>query len=264
MSSYEKITLEERGHIAIITINRPERMNAIDPQTSKELHEAWSHFRDTDDLWVGVITGAGDRAFSAGNDLVAMSQAQQTGDTAAMAHGGAAFGGITRGFECWKPIIAAINGYCLAGGLEIALSCDIRVASENASFGLPEPTRGIIPGAGGTQRLPRMVPMAVAMKLLMTGGRIDARAALAAGLVSDVVPQDQLLSKAREIAEEICSCGPLAVRAIKEAAIRGREMSLDEGLALESEKSREIGRTEDAREGPLAFAQKRKPEYKGR
>jgi enoyl-CoA hydratase/carnithine racemase len=102
------------------------------------------------------------------------------------------------------------------------------------------------------------------MKLLMTGGRIDARAALAAGLVSDVVPQDQLLSKAREIAEEICSCGPLAVRAIKEAAIRGREMSLDEGLALESEKSREIGRTEDAREGPLAFAQKRKPEYKGR
>jgi enoyl-CoA hydratase/carnithine racemase len=263
MTDFERILYSKEGRIAYVTINRPEKLNAVDPLTSAELLQAFTDFKEDDEVWVAILTGAGERAFSTGNDLVATAmRAQGQGDTRPVPP--AAFGGITRGFECWKPIIAAINGYCLAGGLEIALSCDIRVASENASFGLPEPTRGIIPGAGGTQRLPRMVPMAVAMKLLMTGGRIDARAALAAGLVSDVVPQDQLLSKAREIAEEICSCGPLAVRAIKEAAIRGREMSLDEGLALESEKSREIGRTEDAREGPLAFAQKRKPEYKGR
>jgi enoyl-CoA hydratase/carnithine racemase len=260
---FERILYAKEGRIAFVTINRPEKLNAIDPLTSAELLEAFTDFKEDDNVWVAILTGAGDRAFSTGNDLVATAmRAQGQGDSRPVPL--AAFGGITRGFECYKPIIAAINGYCLAGGLEIALSCDIRICSPNASFGLPEPTRGIIPGAGGTQRLPRVVPMAIAMKLLMTGGRIDAETALRTGLVSDVVPQDQLMAKAREIADEICNCGPLAVRAVKEAVMRGRELPLEEGLKIETEKSRDIGRTEDAREGPLAFAEKRRPEYKGR
>jgi enoyl-CoA hydratase/carnithine racemase len=174
------------------------------------------------------------------------------------------FAGITRGFECWKPMIAAINGYCLAGGLELALSCDIRIAAEHATFGLPEPKRAIIPAAGGTQRLPRTVPLAFAMELLLTGDRFDAETALRFGLVSRVVPADKLLATAEEIAGKILECGPLAVRAIKQAALEGRQLSLTDGLKLESEFAGKVFRSEDAREGPTAFAQKRKPEYKGR
>jgi enoyl-CoA hydratase/carnithine racemase len=259
---FERILYSKEGRIAHVTINRPEKLNAIDPLTSAELLDAFTDFKGDDGVWVAILTGAGERAFSTGNDLVATAMRGQGQGGAAVRP--APFGGITRSFECYKPIIAAINGYCLAGGLEIALSCDIRICTPGSSFGLPEPTRGLIPGAGGTQRLPRLVPMAVARKMLMTGGRIDAEAALRAGLVSDVVPADQLMAKAREIAEEICACAPLSVRFVKEAVTRGLEMPLAQGLDLESEKSRENSRTEDAREGPLAFAQKRKADYKGR
>jgi enoyl-CoA hydratase/carnithine racemase len=174
------------------------------------------------------------------------------------------FGGITRQYECYKPIIAAINGYCLAGGLEIALSCDIRIAAEHAEFGLPEPKRAIIPGAGGTQRLPRAVPLAFAMELLLTGDRFDAQTALRFGLVSRVVPQAELMATAEAIAKKILENGPLAVRAVKEVAMRGLDMTLEDGLRLEAQKTGPIFSTEDAREGPLAFAQKRKPVYKGK
>ena len=263
--TFEKVIYEKRGRIGIVTINRPERMNAIDPQTSEELHRAWCDFRDDDGLWVGIFTGAGEKAFSAGNDLVAMSQLQQQGISAVGAiYSRAPFGGITRNFECWKPMIAAINGYCLAGGLELALSCDVRIAAEHASFGLPEPKRAIIPAAGGTQRLPRAVPLAFAMELLLTGDRFDAETALRFGLVSRVVPADQLMATAEEIAAKILECGPLAVRAIKQAALQGRQMPLEDGLKLESQLAGQVFRSEDAREGPTAFAQKRKPAYKGR
>jgi len=161
-------------------------------------------------------------------------------------------------------MIAAINGHCLAGGLELALRCDIRVAAEHATFGLPEPTRAIMPGAGGTQRLPRAIPLAFAMEILLVGGRIDAPTALRWGLVSHVVPLAELMAKAEEIANAICECGPLAVRGIKQAAYQGLDMTLEEGLALEAKLMADVLRTEDARQGPLAFAQKRKPEYKGR
>jgi enoyl-CoA hydratase/carnithine racemase len=265
MGSYEKITYEKRGRVAIVTINRPERMNAIDPQTSAEMHEAWCDFRDSDDLWVGILTGAGERAFSAGNDLVVMSQAQQGGAAStAAAFSRAPFGGITRNFECWKPMIAAINGYCLAGGLEMALSCDIRVAAEHAQFGLAEVTRGIIPGAGGTQRLPRLIPFGPALELLLSGGRFDAAWAYRYALVNHVVPADQVMPKALEIAETLCANAPLAVRLVKEAAYKGLSLPLEEGLRLEIEQSRKVLATEDAREGPLAFAQKRQPVWKGR
>jgi enoyl-CoA hydratase/carnithine racemase len=258
MADFEKILYEKKDKIAIITINRPDRMNAIDPQTSKDLYDAWSDIRDDDNLWVGILTGSGDRAFSTGMDLVAASQA------GGRLERGAPFGGITRGFEMWKPMIAAINGYALAGGLEIALCCDIRIAADHAQFGQPEPRWAIIPGAGGTQRLPRAIPLAIAMELLLTGGRIDAQAALRYGLVSQVMPLAELMPRAMEIANTICENGPLAVRATKEAAMRGLSMTLEDGLALEADLSAKIIRTEDAREGPLAFAQKRKPQFKGR
>ena len=261
---FEKILYEKDGRIAIVTINRPERMNAIDPQTSFELLTAMSNFRDDEDLWVAILTGAGDRAFSAGNDLVTMSEMMAGKVEFSREMTRAPFGGITRGFECWKPMIAAINGYCLAGGLEIAISCDIRVAAEHAQFGVPEVTRAIIPGAGGTQRLPRMLPKGIALELLITGGRFDAEWALRYGLVNYVVPADQVMPKARELADAICENGPLAVRAVKESALSGLEKSLADGLDGENEFSRKVVTSEDAREGPLAFAQKRKPEYKGR
>ena len=261
---FEKILYEKDGRVAIVTINRPERMNAIDPQTSFELLAAMSDFRDDDDLWVAIITGAGERAFCAGNDLVTMSEMMAGKVEFSREMTSAPFGGITRGFECWKPMIAAINGYCLAGGLEIAICCDIRVAAEHAQFGVPEVTRAIIPGAGGTQRLPRMLPKGIALELLITGGRFDAEWALRYGLVNYVVPADQVMPKAREIADAICENGPLAVRAVKESALSGLEKSLEDGLAGEVEFSRRVVISEDAREGPLAFAQKRKPEYKGR
>jgi enoyl-CoA hydratase/carnithine racemase len=174
------------------------------------------------------------------------------------------FGGITRGFECWKPMIAAINGFCLAGGLELALTCDIRIAAEHATFGLPEPKRAIIPAAGGTQRLPRAVPLAFAMELMLTGERFDAQTALSFGLVSRVVPADQLMATVEDVAGKILECGPLAVRTIKQSVLQGRETSLEDGLKLESQLAGVVMRSEDAREGPTAFAQKRKPQYKGR
>ncbi len=263
--SYEKIIYEKRGRIAIVTMNRPERMNAIDAQTSAEMHEAFCDFRDDDALWVAILTGAGERAFSAGNDLVAMSAAQQGGAAStAAAFGRAPFGGITRGYECWKPMIAAINGYCLAGGLEIALSCDIRVAAEHAQFGLAEVTRGIIPGAGGTQRLPRAIPFGPALELLLTGDKFDAQWAYRYGLVNYVLPADQVMAKAIAIAERLCENAPMSLRLVKEAVYKGANMPIEEGLRLEIEQSKRVLMTEDAREGPLAFAQKRKPEWKGR
>ena len=181
------------------------------------------------------------------------------------AYSRAPFGGITRNFECWKPMIAAINGYCLAGGLEMALSCDIRIAAEHAQFGLPEVTRAIIAGAGGTQRLPRLIPFGLALELLLTGGKFDAQWAFRYGLVNHVVPADQVMPKAIAIAEAICENGPLAVRLAKEAAYRGPQPDRSKkGCSFEIEQSRKVLASEDAREGPLAFAQKRKPEYKGR
>jgi enoyl-CoA hydratase/carnithine racemase len=262
MPDYKNILYEKRDHVAYVTINRPDRRNAIDPATSHELKAAFEGFKADDDAWVAILTGAGDQAFSAGADLVAMSAALSGGGEGVPMN--VPFGGITRAYECWKPIIAAINGYCLAGGLEIALSCDIRVAADHAQFGLPEPKRAIIPAAGGTQRLPRSVPLAFAMELLLTGDRFDAQTALRFGLVSRVVPQAELMATAETIAGRILECGPLAVRAIKQAVLRGREMSLEDGLRLEGQLAGPIFGTEDAREGPRAFAEKRKPAYKGR
>ena len=173
-------------------------------------------------------------------------------------------GGITRNLEIWKPIIAAINGYCLAGGLEIALACDIRIASETATFGLTEVSRGIIPVAGGTQRLPKLIPLGKSLEMILTGERIDAQEAYRIGLVNRVVPTGQLLPEAMRLAERICANAPLAVKAAKEAVYRGMNLPLSEGLWLEQQLADPVCQSEDAKEGPRAFFEKRPPVFKGK
>lgn len=261
------IIYEKKGRIAMITINRPEAMNAIDPETSEELGKAWLDFRDDPNLWVAILTGAGDKAFSAGADLKKMIPFLATlspFERKEREDKFPGFGGITRNLNIWKPMIAAINGFCLAGGLEMALACDLRVAAEHATFGLVEVSRGIIPGAGGTQRLPRMIPVAKALEMILMAKRIDAQEALRLGLVNKVVPASEVMPTAMQMAEAILENAPLAVRAAKEAIIRGLSLPLDEGLRLESTLQSYLLRTEDAIEGPKAFAEKRKPRYKAR
>ena len=246
-----------------ITIDRPEALNALDPAHNDALAAAFARFRDDPAAWVAIVTGGGERAFSAGADLKALIPARAESVRAGEGIG-TTFAGITRGFTCWKPLIAAINGYAVGGGLELALCCDLRVAAEHARFGLPEVKWGIIPGAGGTQRLPRAIGLGRAMELLLTGELIDAAEALRIGLVNRVVPLPELLPAARALAEVIVQRGPLAVRAAKQAALEGLDGPLDAGLALETRLSEELLRTADSREGLRAFAEKRPPHFHAR
>lgn len=268
------VLYERRSRVAYVTINRPEAHNALDPETSHAMAHIWKQFHEDPDAWVAVLTGAGDKAFCAGADLKSLipQRAAQARSERQSEHGqreeqqdeDGGFGGLTRGFITWKPVIAAINGYCLAGGLELALACDIRLASTNAQFGLTEVRWALIPGAGGTQRLPRVVPLGIAMEMILTGNLIDAQEAYRIGLVNRVLPLPELLPAATELAETIASRGPLAVRAAKRAIIEGLSLPLSEGLRLERRLFHEIIQTEDASEGPRAFAEKRPPQYHGR
>jgi enoyl-CoA hydratase/carnithine racemase len=248
----------KEGRIAIMTINRPEAMNALNADVSREMREAMIDFRDNNDLWVAIITGAGDRAFSAGADIKDFRPATQEDmervrDAAPV-----------RADTIWKPFIAAINGYALGGGLEMAMTCDIRIAAEHAQLGQPEINIGFMPGAGGTQRLTRFVPRAIAAEILLTGNRITAQEAYRIGLVNKVVPLDKLMDTAKEMANTICSRGPLGVRASKEAMIRGYDMVLEDGLKLESQLATHIRTTDDFMEGARAFVEKRPPDYKAK
>ncbi|MDP3936909.1 MAG: enoyl-CoA hydratase-related protein [Deltaproteobacteria bacterium] len=261
------IRFERDGSVAILTIDRPEVHNALDSGTSDELTRAWSEFRDDDRLRVAVLTGAGEKAFCSGADLRGVGEfykSMTSSERLRRADSEPGLGGITRNLRIDKPIIAAINGYCLAGGLETALACDLRIASENATFGLPEVTRGIIPGAGGTQRLPRLIGPERALDLILSGRRIDAREAERIGLVTKVVPLARLREEALSIAIRIAENAPLAVRAAKAAVWSGLDLSLDEGLRLEQRIAEPVRQSEDAQEGPRAFLEKRKPEFKGR
>jgi len=261
------IRFECDGAIALLTIDRPKVHNALDFETSDALVDAWMRFRDDDALRVAILTGAGERAFCAGADLRGVADFYKTLTSAQRLRRSEqvpGLGGITKNLAIDKPIIAAVNGYCLAGGLEIALACDLRIASENATFGLPEVTRGIIPGAGGTQRLPRLIGPERALDLILTGRRIDAREAERIGLVTRVVALDDLRQEAIAVARAIAENGPLAVRAAKAAVWRGLDVPLEEGLRLEQLLAEPVRQSEDAQEGPRAFLEKRKPEFKGR
>jgi len=254
------VSYEKEGRIAVFTINRPEAMNALNMETMRELRQVMTEFRDDPELWVGIITGTGEKAFCGGADIkdTLPFMKEHGRDPWAMPPS------IMRGLEMWKPLVAAINGMALGGGLELALACDIRIAAETARLGTPEVTLGLIPGWGGTQRLPRVIPWCKAAELLLMGKLIDAQEAYRIGLVNKVVPQAEVMATAKEWAQIICKAGPLAVRAAKEAMIRGSAMTLEEGLRLENSLVASVMSTEDFAEGTRAFIEKRKPGYKAK
>jgi E-phenylitaconyl-CoA hydratase len=262
------LLFEVKEKIATITFNRPEAMNAMDPDTYTRLSEAWIEVRDNPDIWVAVITGANNpdrppekQAFTAGADLKKtipqtpeMWHFWQTQEELI----------LNRGLEVWKPIIAAVNGFCLAGGMTLLFATDIRIASEQATFGISEVKRGILPGNGGTQRAVRQFPYPIAMEMLLLGDTITAQQALQFGLLNKVVPAERLMDEALAYARRIAANPPLAVRAIKELAVRSQYMHLQDGLRLEQAIGSVLRQTEDAKEGPRAFAEKRPAIFHGR
>ena len=244
----DEVLRERHGHVEIVTINRPDQRNAINGAVSLAMSEIMDDLEKDDDCWVVIITGAGDKAFSAGMDLKAFA----SGEGGGIINGNGGFAGITtRVFP--KPIIAAVNGSALAGGFEIMLSCDLVVAVEHAVFGIPEAKRGLIAGGGGLIRMPKRLPMAIALEMGMTGDSIDARRAEALGLVNKVVPADEVLERALEWAAEFAR-GPLVAHAQAKAAVDGGlQGTLAEGIALEQGAFAVVGRTEDARLGITSF-----------
>jgi crotonobetainyl-CoA hydratase len=259
--AYNYAKYEKKDRIAYVTLNRPEVMNALHIHAHQELTEIWNDFRDDPETWVAIITGAGEKAFSTGNDLKYTAEHAGEGFPAFPSGG---FGGITNRFECWKPIIAAVNGYALGGGLEIALACDIIIAAEHARFGLPEPTVGIIAAFGGLHRLPRQVPLKVAMGMILTGRQITAQEAYRIGLVNEIVPLKDLMPTAEKWAQDILRCAPIAMRASKEGVIKGLDMPLLEAINTKFPERQKWLTSEDLIEGPRAFAEKRLPIWKGR
>jgi enoyl-CoA hydratase/carnithine racemase len=254
----EFIRYEKRNRIAYVTINRPEVMNALHPPANDELSAVWDDFVADDDVWVGILTGAGERAFCAGNDLKWTAEHGMP----RMPKGG--FAGLVFRDDIWKPLIAAVNGVALGGGLEIALSCDLIVAAEHAKLGLPEPRVGLMAAAGGVHRLPRHIPLKIAMGMMLTGRHVPAAEAARWGLVNEVVPGPQVMAAAERWANEILECAPISVQASKQAALQGLGRPLEQAWAEPYPLVRKLFSSEDLTEGPLAFAQKRKPVWKNR
>ena len=248
------VKYEKRNHIAYITFNRPERMNAMHPPTSVEMDGVWDDFVADKSSWVAIVTGAGDKGFSAGNDLRWQAENRAQLGEALRAKGG--FAGITARFDIYKPIIAAVNGFALGGGFEIALACDIIIAAEHARFGLPEPRVGLMAAAGGVHRLPRHIPLKIAMGMMLTGKHITAAEALRYGIANEVVPLKDLIPTAEKWAAEIMECSPLSVQASKEAALNGLGLPVQEALAKHYDLQTKLFRSKDAIEGPLAFSAK--------
>jgi enoyl-CoA hydratase/carnithine racemase len=250
------VSCEKESKIVTIRLDLTETHNRVDAQSFQDLSRSLIDFRDDPEAWVAIITGTGE-SFTTGadHDTVLRPWAEKAFQSPPL---------IMRGLHIWKPLIAAVNGAARGTGLEIALSCDIRILSENAYLQLPEVGRGLIPGLGGTQRLPRMISSAKAAEMILLGTPVSAEEAYRIGLVNKVVPLAQLLPTAKEWAAKICENGPLGVRRAKEAMIRGRDMALEDGLHLELTFFEEVLQSEDYREGLAALVEERKPRYRGR
>ncbi|MGH7815344.1 MAG: enoyl-CoA hydratase-related protein [Candidatus Binataceae bacterium] len=257
----EFIKYEKRGHLAYITFNRPDRMNALHPPCHSEMTQVWDDFAADKAMWIAILTGAGEKAFSAGNDL--RYTAENSASTAEMVPARGGFAGITARYDILKPIIAAVNGYALGGGFEIALACDIVIAADHAMFGLPEPRVGLMALAGGVHRLPRHIPLKIAMGMMLTGRKITAQQAHELGIVNEVVPAKDLMAAAERWANEIMECSPASIRATKEAAMGGLGMPVEQAIEKHFDGISKLFRSPDVIEGPLAFAQKRKPNWSG-
>jgi enoyl-CoA hydratase/carnithine racemase len=262
---FQTILFEIRNQIAYVTFNRPEAMNAVNRQMARDLVDACKQIEDDSAIRIAIFSGAGDKAFSAGMDLKERSETAFSPIERRQQKLSATIHTQTRGVAAiTKPTIAAIRGYCVGGGLEFALACDLRVAAEDAKLGLAEVKRGLIPGAGGTQRLARTVGVAKALEICLTGDNVIGTDALRLGLVNIAVPATDVMKAAEDLAARILKGAPMSVLFIKEAIKKGVELSLDEGFRLESDLSALIGSTEDAKEGPRAFAEKRAPVWKGK
>jgi enoyl-CoA hydratase/carnithine racemase len=259
MSPYEFCTIERDGPLTIITMARPEVMNALHPPANFELAQAFDDFASDPDQWVAIITGAGERAFSAGNDL----KYQAAGHKLEIPPTG--FGGLTARYDLDKPVIAAVNGVAMGGGFEIALASDLIIASENAVFALPEPRVGLAALAGGLHRLPRQIGLKNALGMILTGRRVGAEEAKALGFVNEVAPGGELLQAARRWADMILECSPMSIRASKQAVYRGLGIAdLRSAVETPYPAVRDMVNSADFIEGPRAFAEKRKPEWKGK
>jgi len=258
----DKVLYSVDDHLATVTINRPDKMNAMDPDVYRALSEAWIAIRDDPDVWVALVTGAGERAFSSGADLNStISPGEQSWDSFWRTQEEPL---LNRGLEVWKPVISAVNGYCLGGGMTLLLATDIRIAGTDATFGLTEVKRGILPANGGTQRVMRQLPYPIAMDLLLSGNPIDADEAARWGLVNEVVETENVLDVAETYARNLVDNAPLAMQAIKELAVRGQDNSLSEGLRMEQSFVRHLFETEDAQEGVAAFREDREPQWEGK
>jgi len=257
---YEFIRYEKEGRLAVVTINRPEVMNALHPPAHVELAAAFDDFAADPECWVAIITGAGEKAFSAGNDL----KFTASKGTRSLTMPPSGFAGLTSRFDLFKPLIAAVNGLALGGGFEIALACDVVIAAEHARFGLPEPRVGLAALAGGMQRLVRMIPEKVAMGMMLTGKPIPAARAAELGVVNEVTTAAELMATARRWAAEMFECSPLSLRATKQVATQSRGLPLREALEKSYPAVGELLKSEDIREGVAAFAEKRPPHWKGK
>ncbi len=263
---YKNILVEQEEHLLIVTINRPEALNALSPETNREMEQVFNDFEKNSELWVAILTSIGDRAFSVGGDIKSMASASETGTEYMIPKTG--YGGLTERFSCNKPIIAAVNGLALGGGFEIVLACDLAVAADHARFGLPEPLIGAVAYAGGMHRLPRQIGLKPAMELLLTSEQITAQNARTLGIINKVVPKDELMDTARKLAEKIMKGAPISIQATKQCATQGLNFSsLEDAMKSQTEKKYDMldkmYGSHDVIEGITAFIEKRPPDWKG-
>jgi len=259
-TSHQFVTVARKGRITVVTLNRPEVMNALHTDAHNELHDVFNAFAADPEQWVAIITGAGDRAFSAGNDLKWQAAGGKRGWNTS------GFAGLTSRFDCDKPIIAAVNGVAMGGGFETALACDLIIAAENATFALPEPRVGLAALAGGLHRLPRQIGFKHAMGMILTGRHVSAREGFELGFVNEVVPKGEALQAAERWAELICQNSPMSIRASKQTITRGMNVSLEQAIAEQREYPavQAMVASQDYIEGPKAFAEKRPPRWQGK